>query len=63
MVGMGVTPSPVAALLGAANPPVYDIGAMPFHPVAAISAIFTIVPNVVVPMIPVVDPDLDHGLS
>jgi hypothetical protein len=58
-----VTPVPIAVLLGAADASVYDIGAMPFHQIAAVSAIFTIVPNVIVAVIAVVDPNLDYGLS
>src|ERR1019366_6609531 len=63
IIPVRVTPGPIAALLRAADMLVYDVGAAPFHPVAAIGAVFTIIPHVVVVVIPVVDTDLDHRLS
>ena len=57
-----MAPGPVIALLSAVLLVVLSIGSVLFHEIAPISAIFAVVPIVIVLVIPIVDSDLNAGL-
>lgn len=62
VVGMFVAPIPVVSLFSGMLAVVLAIGSVPLGQVTTVSAVFVIVPIVVVAVIPIVDSDLDAGV-